>query len=794
MGAFPSVDIHHTAYMALVMADEQPLSQNDIDALIASVSGGAAPNNKPNDAASAPSDAAKDAAKNPGTKNTNKKIEEKSAPASAASAGPLDQSAIDALIAQAQGTTGSIKKPDIGKNTKSVEKPAAPSASLPTPLTAAAGPLDQSAIDDLFAQAQSSLAATPAPNTKTTSKPGSGNSVTKANEKPAQSAPPAGPLDQSAIDALLAEVQGSPGSTSKPGTGKGSKPAESSVKKQPTEPMDQSAIDALFAQAAGTPGSTSKSGTGKSNKPAENSAKKSDDSSAAGPMDQSAIDALFAQTAGTPGSTSKPGTGKNTPPAAAPSVSAASASHKLETGTNTGPGVDEGPLGQDDIDKLLAALGGSSEKSVPASAENPSVPTTSVAEAARSQTPGTTSSASHDAKSINEQATIITDPNATVIAPPAGTDATLSLSPDDLDALVERQVGTVSDHQEAPMIDQADIDALVKQLAQATGAPDTKRISDALAQHEGEIDKLLEQAGGGAKVTLDAVPVSALNSASTGTNRRTGSTMNIPVMAPSEIKGTRYLLAAAVLFLAMCATTLGMVVHAIQGLSLELKKQHAAQLIPSDNFADDFKAALAQLHAPDAADAAKGALFLQRLKKNYPSHEGEIALALAKHFRATGSLRQASEEFSGLAEINLGLFDDPRLYLDYAACLVDLNDITAATKQVYRLLANENLYTGTIDRHGLTRPADEVARNKQALQDAYLTLGRLLAHAWGKNDTQSIASLDKNSVRAEQKNTLTLPHSSAHGTSAGAVSAPSSSADHSAGHSKSHSATSGGGH
>jgi hypothetical protein len=143
------------------------------------------------------------------------------------------------------------------------------------------------------------------------------------------------------------------------------------------------------------------------------------------------------------------------------------------------------------------------------------------------------------------------------------------------------------------MIDQNDIDALVKQLANATGAPDTKRISDALAKHEGEIDKLLGQAGD-AKVTMDAIPMAALQGSS-GSNPRPGATtLAVPVMAPAELKGTRWLLAAAVLFLAVCSFTLGLVVNAINGLSLELKTQHQAALVPSNSFADDYKAAIAQ--------------------------------------------------------------------------------------------------------------------------------------------------------------------------------------------------------
>ena len=506
-------------------------------------------------------------------------------------------------------------------------------------------------------------------------------------------------------------------------------------------PLSQDDIDALISAASGNDGTAPS--------PAQDKAPSKTNATT---IDQDAIDALIAaaNNSASPnkppmtgsgsniGSGSKIGSGSRSNGVSKVVNSVQDAAHASSAAANNG-----GPLGQDDIDRLLAELGGTRTPPTDnGDSKARSVPTTSIADAARSQVPGTTSSAAH-ASSAEESAVdaLAVDPNATLVAPLLGSAnaATLSLSPEDLDALVDKQVGTTSDHQEAPMIDQSDIDALVKQLAVATGAPDTKKISDALAKHEGEIDKLLEHAGD-PKATIDAIPGSALLSASTGANKRGTTGVQVAVMAPSELKGTRWLLAAAVVFLAMCATTLGMVVGAIQGLSHELKLQHQAQLMPSDNFADDYKAALAQLHGPDAGEAAKGALFLQRLKKQYPSHEGEIALALARHYRSTGALRQASEEFAGLAEINLGHFDNPRLYLDYASCLAETGDVPAATRQVYHLLANENTYTGARDRHGLNRPADEVARNKQALQDAYLTLGRLLGDVWQDSGlTKSVA-------------------------------------------------------
>jgi hypothetical protein len=395
--------------------------------------------------------------------------------------------------------------------------------------------------------------------------------------------------------------------------------------------------------------------------------------------------------------------------------------------SSSAPDTASGPLGQDDIDKLLSELGASSSNAAASTktTKNPTAATANVAEVAPAPKPSTAS-----ASAATVEAAMATGPNA----------ATLTLSPEDLDALVDRQTGIISDHQEAPMIDQSDIDALVKQLASATGAPDTRQISNALAHHEGEIDKLLGQAGD-AKATMDAIPMPGVPTARANTaSTATVPTVGVPVMAPAELKGTRWLLAAAVLFLAICSFTLGMVVNAINGLSQELKVQNQTALVPSNSFADDYKAALAQLSAPDAGEVAKGVVFMSRLKSRHPGHEAEIALALGRHFRGKGAYRQAAEEFAALSENGQGLFEDPRIFLDYAACLNELGDQAAASRQVYLLLANEDSYLSTRDRNGLNRPADEMARNQQAVQDAYLTLGRMLATTAQQSATDSTAS------------------------------------------------------
>ncbi len=596
----------------------------------------------------------------------------------AAPSGAMGQDEIDALINQVQASAPVAK--------------AVAAAPKPAPVAAASGAMGQDEIDALINQVQAS-----APVAK---------AVAAAPKAAASSS---GSLGQDDIDALINQVQASaPVSKAVAAAPKAAASSSGS--------LGQDDIDALINQVQ-SPAPTA-------NKAAASAPGKA--------LDQDAIDALLNQTTPSPapamGSTKRKKRESITE--MLDSVQeAANAKAQANPDDNQ-----SGPLGQDDIDKLLADLGAKTTAKPGTSKQTasavPSVPTTAVAVAAQSQKPGTTTS--------NASAATIIAPMMEVM--PSGPGPTLALSADDLDALVDRQVGVISEHGEAPMIDQGDIDALVKQLANATGAPNTQKISDALAKHEGEIDKLLEQAGN-AKATMDAMPASGLISGNSAATRGGPTiTLGVPVMAPAELKGARWLLVAAVLFLAICATTLGMVVNAINGLSSELKTQREAALTPSNSFANDYKAAVAQLAAQDATEVAKGVLFMGRLKARYPGHEAEIALALGRHFRAKGAFHQAADEFATLAETGHGLFDDPRIFLDYAVCLTELGDMPAATRQVYRLLANEDSYLAPRDRNGLTRPGDEVVRNQQAVQDAYLTLGRMLGTASQQGHERATAS------------------------------------------------------
>jgi hypothetical protein len=291
---------------------------------------------------------------------------------------------------------------------------------------------------------------------------------------------------------------------------------------------------------------------------------------------------------------------------------------------------------------------------------------------------------------------------------------------------VSKQAGIESDHSEAPMIDQGDIDALVKQLATATGAPDTKHISDALAQHGGEIDKLLEKAGE-IRSTSDAMDMAHAPTLMAPTNKvMQGGHAPTTILATTEIRGAHWLLAAVLVFLAICSVSLMVIVTSINGLTRELRTSHPSALAPSDSFGDDLKAALAKLASPDDGEMTKGVLFLQRLKNLHPSHLTEISLTLIRHFREHGAYRQAVAEFAQLSDNTNNLFENPRLYLDYADSLTKTDDKPGALRQVYILLANESAYLSSRDAHNLPRSTEEIARNHQVIQDGYLALGQLL--------------------------------------------------------------------
>jgi hypothetical protein len=457
-------------------------------------------------------------------------------------------------------------------------------------------------------------------------------------------------------------------------------------------PMGQDDIDALLAQMgeALAPAPVVAAPVAVTAAPAGN-----------GQMGQDDIDALLANMTGEPAAVS---------PLGKPSVSAPAAADDLN----------DGPLDQNRIDALLAQLGAGTEIKVsgkPTAAPGPvpaKTPAVDPRQAATQPLPQITSS-----------------PNA----------MTMALSNEDLESLVAKHATSEAKPASDTMIAQADIDALVQQLGNATGgnSPANEALGQALAKHEAAIDELLGEAKESDSDPADAVtgPLTARAKTvkATGPAQPPPSALggwHGPVMAPPEIKGARWLLMAAVLLLGVCAATLVAVTAAVHRLTGELKAERVAQLTTeSGEFADDYQSALALIEDADEERRAKGEQFLTRLKKRYPAHSQELSLVLARHFRIRQAWRPAAREFAEVIEGARHLLDDPRIYLDYAEVLDHIGDRPAALRTVYLPLANEAAYTGDRDQRRALRPAREAAANRVTLQECQLLLGRLLGEPGG---------------------------------------------------------------
>ncbi len=503
---------------------------------------------------------------------------------------------------------------------------------------------------------------------------------------------PNGPVNQGELDALLSQLD--TGSNSEP------LPAQPpAVAATPGKPLGQDDIDSILASLE-APAS------------APPAASPPAPAVADGPLGQDAIDALL----------SSMGDG----PAAAPAPAAPA----------TAP-VD-GPLGQDAIDALLASMGDAPAAPAPSTASKSKAP--AVASAAAALPEGKLGQDDIDsllnrlgAEQISVGASKPADTKSIPAAPGTTSRGTLALSTEDLSALVTKHGAPSTGEPADGMIDQGDIDALVKQLGAATGtleAPGEKpSMTEELAKHDAAIDQLLAggKAPAGNAVTMDAIDFKGLGGdkgpSTSGLQRGMGGpayTVNVPVLTPPELRGARWLLAAAVLLLAICAGTLVVVAGAVRTLGTELARERANTLEPGDDYGTDFAAALARLASPDEDQVATGVLFLQRLRKRSPSHDGEIGLALARHFRSHGAWKEAGREYAAVVDDPKAISDDPRVLVEYADTLRQLDDRDGARRQLYALLADETRWT---DQHLSAQTAE---RNRHTLVEAHLLLARLL--------------------------------------------------------------------
>ncbi|MCK6489864.1 MAG: hypothetical protein L6R48_16350 [Planctomycetes bacterium] len=733
------------------MADNQPMSQDDIDSLLAQMSGGgeSAPAAKP-----APAPAAKSTA--PGMIDQAEmdllvaqgaQDEAPAAPApapapvapAAVASTSLDQGDIDQLLSSLgvdDGSHGSGQA--VPPPAASPVKPTRPPAAT-APAPAPGGPLGQDDIDALLGQLQEQAAPAAEPAAATPAPGWVGFAPKQEWQQPAAApaAPASGPLGQDDIDALVNQVAS--------GAASAAAPAPAPAAAAPSGPLGQDDIDALVNSMAAAPAAPATA----SPEPAPSGPLGQDDIDAlvnqlassdaappapaaqqvpltqSGSLGQDDIDALVSQLAvGEPAPAAEPAAqAKSASPAVAAAVAAKAQAEVPPAGVD--PDIFEGRLDQDKIDRLLSQLGADTAVKAPGTATPAKAPAS----------PGVTAS------------------TATAMASPLAGAKTIALSNEDLDALVAKHSSGDGGASSETMIAQADIDALVQQLSGAGGGepePAAKQaVTKALAKHDAAIDKLLSKdAGDAARATVDALDPRIGGDKRPGSQAAPTVTMPSPVaapaaphpaitaMAPAELRGARVLLAAAVFLLAVCASTLVVVTSAIHGLSGELKAERLSQLNPSGDFGEDWKVALAHLEDPDPDQQSRGVHQLERLRGRYPGHEAEIALVLARYHRGQGEWKRSSAQYASLLEGAARLMDDPRIYLEYAEVLDRTGERPAAVRQVYTLLANELAWTGERDLRRIPRPAREVAANRLVMQEANLLLGRLV----GETQAPAVAS------------------------------------------------------
>ena len=138
------------------------------------------------------------------------------------------------------------------------------------------------------------------------------------------------------------------------------------------------------------------------------------------------------------------------------------------------------------------------------------------------------------------------------------------LSQEELDSLVEKQ-DAVDEDSEA-LIDQNDIDALVRQMSEATAPPVADHVTDMLQKRGGDIEALLNEAAKNVD-TSDAISEIASFDTASASGEKVVYGPPINAMAPEELRGTRFLLAVGGIPLAMCTAAMVFVVSSINRLS-----------------------------------------------------------------------------------------------------------------------------------------------------------------------------------------------------------------------------------
>ena len=366
------------------------------------------------------------------------------------------------------------------------------------------------------------------------------------------------------------------------------------------------------------------------------------------------------------------GTAKVVAPAPSPAPAPAPAPTPLTTTSAAVPGIANATttsIAQADIDDLLKEIASATER-----------------QDARKLT-------SHETKKFDR---VLDSIQGEPTAPAVG------LSPTDIDQLVAKHVPGPEDHSaRETMISQADIDALVQQLSAAVGG-EAPPAGNAEPRPAALAATLISQA-----------PVATAATSATGalTPFAVG---GVPVMAPRELRGARWLLVAAVLLLGVCALALGAVARGVSGLSRELLRRNEADPHAADELALELTAARSMLSSNDLIEVATGVERLRQLKTRYPDRATELAIELGRHWRARDQHRKAADEFASVLDRVLAVRGDPRILLDHADSLARTDDVSGALRLVYALLASEAAYTDPADAVGHIRPGEEVERDHLA--------------------------------------------------------------------------------
>ncbi len=589
-------------------------------------------------------------------------------------------------------------------------------------------PMSQEEIDALFASMDAEMSGEtgeqPVPVEAEEAEPQTVEAAAQPAEEPAQepAASPAaadsGMLDQSAIDALLQQVAAGDG----PQPAAASEPVaapQTEIEGPADGPLAQNDIDALLAQMQGDGAPVengASSGSSQASAPEPVPAAQQPDpgpSADAGPLGQGDIDALLAQMQGD---------------VAAPQEAAAAVGSAGDDQQAPSDAEGERTLDQAEIDAMMAAA----STTPPADDDNDDDDAL-----AGSDDPGASISQEDIDRMLADLAggggadttgeATRPDQAAVPIEVPAGAvPATEQITADSLQSLIDKHAGGTSRVESSSLINQDDIQLLVDQLTQASGEMPSKDEIDAmLSDREQNVAQLLNK--GSSRMSLtDAVQPSMVGM---GGASGDGVASGGRVLSPEEWRGTRYLLVAGVLLLGMCSLALVLVVSSINRLTSEIRTGHDAQAVPlSDDFDDDLRYVDSLLSSADSEQIDAGVRHGERLKQRYRNnfaHLDRISWRLAEHHRAQGSHLWAFRELRAMRERSGALMDDPSFYVAYADSLMRIGRSDEAKQALYDLLANEQYYLDDDEDQGRGLDRDQLRRNRTAVRQAFLLLGQL---------------------------------------------------------------------